>query len=118
MSAPLRVYLQEWLIVYTSAAQGEAARKECGDVYNRMYDKRVRSDHAKLIPASQEEPDRWEWQLQLFLWNLRGEFTSALDAAELASLLGDKTVTVRRYSTEEDDLLAYGKRRLRDDSRI
>ena len=109
-----RVYLPEWSIVYTSKARGHAGGRECRDVFAERYGGRVREGDWLEAPVSSQDPDSWEWTLQLRLPNRRGEFRDYADAAALAGELGGEARIVARFSDEEKQLLAYGTRLLHD----
>ena len=112
-----RVYLTEWLTVYTSDEVEVLGAGECRDVYSRKYAGRVRSADWRISSAREIRPS--PRCLQLRLPNLCGEFKDHNDALELASRLMDghkdgPCDLVRRGSDEEKELLEYGKKKLPD----
>jgi hypothetical protein len=112
--AVYRVYLDEWIIVYTSQARGDDGVQECEDAFAERWKGRVQDGHHRIIPASSRNPGQWESQVQLRLPNRRGEYAARENAEKLARDLGPGARIVERWSPEEDALLSYGKRRLRD----
>ncbi len=112
-----RVYLHEWLAVYTSDATGRDGVAECSDVFRRKYRGRVRDEDWRVVipgPAARDQPRC----VQLRRPNLHGEFKDYSDAVQLASeLLDDRGGTahvVQRGSDEERELLDYGRKMLPD----
>lgn len=103
-----RVYQREWMIIYTCMGDGP----ECQDYFASRYKGRVRDGdvRVRVLESSQ--------QLELNLWNLRGEYKDYADAVSLAGELtaGDDGVlasaVVQRGSAEERSLLDYGRKML------
>lgn len=113
--ATWRVYLREWLTVYTSDQLEVPGMAECKAHFAEKYEGRVRPDDMRWRGASGFRPQRY--CLQLNLWNLKGEFKDEADAVlRLAEHAGleEKPRVVPRGSAEEQALLEYGKRKLPD----
>jgi hypothetical protein len=108
-----RVYLTEWLTVYTADFMGSPGEQDCWDHFAGKYAGRVREKDREVASSA---PDWWP-VLRLRLPNLRGEFKDHGDALDLASELMDghkdgPCDLVRRGSDEEKALLEYGKKML------
>lgn len=102
-----RVYLAEWLIVYTSDSSGPEGVDECWDHFAGKYKGRVREDHRRVVPAitgrlGAEGP----YCLQLHLPNLQSESRDRIDGCVIG-------VQVQRGSPAEQELLDYGKKMLK-----
>ena len=122
--ATWRVYLCEWLIVWTSDADGPEGLDQCWDHFERTYKGRVRGEDRRVVPAIiGAEPGGHPYCLQLWLPNLRGEHKDR----DLADCLADEIAeappyggaglwleVVQRGSAEEQVLLDYGKKMLPD----
>lgn len=105
-----RVYLREWLTVYTAGYMGDVGEQECLEHFAAKYAGRVRDEDRKVVSAA---PDWWP-VLKLNLWNLKGEYRDRNPAADLLQAMGSNGHLVRRGSDEEKELLAYGKKMLPD----
>jgi hypothetical protein len=109
-----KVYLPEWLAVYTAGAFGISGEAECKYVFDRRFAGRVREEDWRLEAGSVTS------RLELRLPNLHGEFKHYSDAVGLASELvddrGGVAHVVQRGSPEEKALLEYGKKKLPDAS--
>lgn len=110
-----RVYLTEWLTVFTAGYMGLSGEQECRDHFDGKYAGRVRDADWRV---SRSGPAFWP-VLQLRLPNRRGEFKDHNDALKLASSLMDgyqdgPCDIARRGSPEEQELLDYGKKKLPD----
>jgi hypothetical protein len=110
-----RVYLTEWLTVYTAGYMGDAGEQDCLAHFARKYAGRVRDEDRRVTRTG---PAFWP-ALQLRLPNRRGEFKDYSDALEHASSLMDvfkdgPCDVVQRGSAEERELLEYGKKKLPD----
>jgi hypothetical protein len=114
-----KVYLPEWLIVYTSdAAGGLEGGAECRQHFHGKHRGRVRGEDWRVVPAiaGAERERHRPYCLQLRLPNLHGEFKDYSDAVQLASELvddrGGVAHVVQRGSPEERELLDYGRKML------
>lgn len=107
-----RVYLSEWLTVYTSDQLEVPGQEECKAAYARKYGGRVRQEDVRIKPAGRLRPSHQA--LQLRLPNLKGEFKDRTEAADLLQAMGSGGWLVRRGSPEEQELLDYGKKMLPD----
>ena len=113
--APWRVYLAEWLIVYTSDQDGKPGQEECESHFALKYAGRVRDEHWRIIPAvTGAAGAAGPHCLQLMLPNLKGEYKDE-DAFDVPWLAGDPRIVVRRGSSEEQALLDYGRKMLPQD---
>lgn len=116
--ATWRVYLSEWVTVYTSDASGGLdGGQECFQRFRDKYKGRVRNEDVQVVPAVAGAPrDAYRpYCLQLNLWNLRGEFKDEADAVlMLAAHAGieERPRVVQRGSPEEQALLDYGVKML------
>lgn len=109
-----RVYLREWLAVYSC----EGDSPECWDHFAAKYAGRVRDEDRRVRVTDTGQ------RLELSLWNRRGEFKDSEDAKMLAldlevgwhgpHLDSGPCRVVQRGSDEEKELLAYGKKKLPD----
>lgn len=108
--APWRVYLRDWVVVYTSDELEVPGRRECEAVYAEKYAGRVQTEDWRIRPAGQMRPSHQ--CLQLFLPNLKGEYGDRNPAADLLQAMGSGGWLVRRGSAEEQELLDYGKKML------
>src|SRR6185437_6577525 len=63
-----RVYLPEWLAVYTAGYMGDPGEQECRKYFARKYGGRVRDEDWRVRPGG---PDGWP-VLEVRLPNLRG----------------------------------------------
>jgi hypothetical protein len=106
-----KVYLPEWLIVYTAGVSGTEGRDECRRHFDGRYQGRMRSEDWRLVNTQYP-------QLQVRLPNLHGEFKDYSDAVALASELvddrGGTAHVVQRGSAEEKALLDYSRKMLPD----
>jgi hypothetical protein len=117
-----KVYLAEWLTVYTSDRVGqEAGEAECREYFTGKYAGRVRDADWRFtvfLPDAESLVSDRPVCLQLRLPNLHGEFKDYSDAVQAASeLLDDRGGTahvVQRGSAEERALLDYGKKKFPD----
>jgi hypothetical protein len=112
-----RVYLAEWVTVYTSDMFVRFGDDECEAVFGQRYKGRVRDGDWRVIPVTAGHPEAVVPRvLQLRLPNLRGEFKSEADAwwlaGELLDATGQSPHVVQRGSAEERALLEYGKKML------
>jgi hypothetical protein len=111
---PWRVYVREWMIVYTSDSSGPEGADECWDHFERLYKGRVRKMDRQVITDS---PHVHPYLLKLRLPNLKGEFRDQADARVLVSDLVDagcSSYMVQRGSEDEKVLLDYGRKMLPD----
>jgi hypothetical protein len=69
-----QLWRQEWVIVASSDAKGAEGKAEMEARFKAKYDERVEEGHWRILPVSQRNPDRWEYRLELFIWNVKGEF--------------------------------------------
>jgi len=104
-----RVYLPEWLAVYTAGYMGDPGEQECRKYFARKYGGRVRDEDWRVRPGG---PDGWP-VLEVRLPNLRGEFKDEAEATDCWIELPHARM-VRRGSAEERELLDYGKKKLPD----
>lgn len=113
-----RVYLPEYLIVYTSRAFGAAGVQECGRWFDENYKGKVLDTHQQIesfligLPEHHPEYANRPIRLKVRLYNLRGEYVERTDAERLVEELGPDAVIVARYSREDRKLRDYGKRKL------
>lgn len=110
-----RVYLQEWLTVYTAGYMGDPGKRECWEHFDRKYAGRVQLEDRKVV----SEAPGWFPALKLRLFNRRGEFKDPAEADREATRIFDPPAgctpeVVRRGSAEEQALLDYGKKMLPD----
>jgi hypothetical protein len=110
-----RVYLPEWVAVYTSHATGEEGRIECESHYREHYHGKVRDSDWRTVSASPDSPDGWQYLLQVRLPNRKGEWSDPRDAERQADGLGPLAQVAARFSDKERQITSYGTRRLRDD---
>jgi hypothetical protein len=113
--ATWRVYLTEWLIIWTSDASGPEGMAECVEHFERKYRGRVRAGDRRVVPAITGRGGGTDgpYCLQLKLPNLRGEYKDREDAEKKSFLLYAKyAALVQRGSAEEQALLDYGKKML------
>ena len=110
--ATWRVYLAEWLIVWTSDAFGPEGAGECRAHFGRRYKGRVREEDWRVEPAVPGRVVSGQQCLQLRLPNLQGEFKLRADVPVTGYVEGGHLV--QRGSAEEKELLAYGKKMLPD----
>lgn len=115
--APWRVYLAEWVAVYTSDSSGPEGADECWDHFERNYKGRVREEHRQVVATSPVKPGAYPYSLELRLPNLKGEFKDEAAAWMLSGELmtldaSPKPHVVRRGSPAEQALLDYGKKML------
>lgn len=108
-----RVYLREWLTVYTSDYNGERGMAECLQHLTQKYAGRVRVEDWQTVVADPMRPDGSARWLKLRLPNLRGEFKDRAEAMDWCIQLPHAQL-VQRGSDEEKELLAYGKKMLPD----
>jgi hypothetical protein len=107
-----KLYRREWLIVFASESNGAAGFDEASGHFNAKYEGRVfeqdfRVRSTALMPET--SPDDVPVYLELFLWNVKGEYKH-LRAARKDKRAGD--VIVVRNSRAEFDLLDYSKKKL------
>ena len=107
MSSPdatWRVYLAEWLIVWTSDADGPEGVDECWDYFERKYKGRVREEDRRVVPAiiGRGGGATGPYCVQLRLPNLQGEYKDEADARELSVervlMAGEAVSAVQRGS--------------------
>jgi len=115
--ATWRVYLAEWLIVYTSDELEVIGQRECEAVFARKYQGRLRDGDWRIRNPGAFRPGRRV--LQLRLPNLKGEYKDNADAVALASELMDAHPdgpcdVVHRGSAGEQALLDYSRKMLPD----
>ncbi len=119
--ATWRVYLAEWLTVYTSDATGGAGADECEGYFAAKYEGRVRDEDWRIEDLNRSP--LFHVQLQLWLPNLRGEYKDRRDAEKAADALAADPPydgaalfikVVQRGSPEERELLNYGRKMLPD----
>jgi len=114
-SATWRVYLREWLIVYTSDAAGPEGVDECWDHFAGKYKGRVRDQDRQVAATSSDRPGAYPYRLELRLPNLKGEYKDEADAVLLSAEhagIEEQPRVVRRGSPEEQELLGYGRKML------
>jgi len=114
-NATWRVYLPEWLTVYTSDASGSLdGGLDCLSWFRRSYSGRVRLEDHRVVPAAAAaEMDSYRpYCLQLRLPNLKGEFKDRNQAADLLQAMGGTDGLVRCGSPQEQALLDYGRKML------
>lgn len=117
--APWRVYLPEWLTVYTSDQMGEAGIAECQSHFAVKYEGRVHREDVVVTLARAGRPS--PACLKLRLPNLKAEHKDH-DLAQvwLQGMVSDMPEDTRggwiglvqRGSDEEKELLAYGVKML------
>ena len=114
--APWRVYMDEWLIVWTGDAPGPEGQAECLSHFQVKYQGRVRERDWRVVPGIRGvELARAPYCLQLRLPNLRGEYKDqdcALAQVASVSCPGRNAEVVRRGSAQERELLDYGRKML------
>jgi hypothetical protein len=109
-NATWRVYLPEWLIVYSSNAFTEQGKAECLQHFADRYAGRVREEDWRVVCSVTSKPGGWPYLLELRLPNLRGEFK---DRQDVPVYDAEDAYLVRRGSAEEQALLEYGKKMLK-----
>jgi hypothetical protein len=107
--APWRVYLKEWLIVYTSDRLEDYGQQECRDHFTKNYEGRIWPEDVQVRAVSQPGPQ--PQVLEFRLWNRHGEYKDRTGADELASVL-EGSVVVQRGSEDEQELLGYSRKML------
>lgn len=113
--ATWRLYVREWVCVYTSTASGTEGQDECRELFEKTYRGRVLDSEWRVVQGSHA---LFAW-LELFLPNLAGEFRDWAAADELSDELAEvnspaalSVFIVQRGTREERELLDYGRRRL------
>lgn len=109
-----KVYLPEWLTVYTSEEVGDKGRQECEVYFSSKYEGRVRQEDIGYEATSAYSPDQWPWRLKLQLPNIKGEFKTRVLAEEYVRRQGwqDRARVVARNSRDEYALKDYGVKKL------
>lgn len=102
-----RVYLQDWVIVYTSDEIGEKGVAEAQKLFSEKYLGRVRSAHVAIYSHG----PKYSAVLKLYLPLLRGEFKSRDAAQDEADVLGGAEV-VQRNSAADYKLREYGVKKV------
>jgi hypothetical protein len=106
-----RVYKSEWVVTYTSDAEGEDGERECEQKFVEVYEGRVRSDDSRTVPWSLSHPEWWPWLLELRLPTMKGEYSSRPLALEYARKIDGEVVL--EGSRADKRILGYGKLMLR-----
>ncbi len=102
--ATWRVYLREWLTVYTADVTGSDGRDECQRHFWSKYRGRVRGEDVMYVNTQYP-------QLQLRLPNLKGEFKDEADARWSFTVHAGQEEAPRVVqcgSPQEQALLEYG----------
>lgn len=115
--APWRVYLAEWVTVWTSDAAGPEGKAEALQHFRGKYRGRVRDEDWGVVPAfAGRELECPPYCVRLRLPNLQGEFKEEATANLLARKVRDdlelSPQVVQRGSEQEQALLDYGKKML------
>jgi hypothetical protein len=106
-----RLYSPQWLTFYTSLRTGEEGRIACSGAFVQ-YQGRVREEDWRIETPEQAYGRSF---LQLRVPNCEGEWVDRDEAERHAGEhTGHPHQVVRRGSSEERELLAYGTRRLRE----
>ena len=116
--APWRVYMDEWMAVWTSDALGPEGRAECLRHFQGKYQGRVREQDWRVVAAIfGMEMQRSPSCVQLYAPNLQGEYKDrdyALAQVDSLDCLGRDAEMVQRGSDREQVLLDYSRKMLRD----
>jgi hypothetical protein len=108
-----KVYLPEWIYVFTSTKVGDEGRAECEEYFAQKFEGRVYDHDVKYAPTSEACPSSWPWRLQLQLPNVKGEFkTQALAEEYVSRLCWEGAQVVARNSRAEYALRDYGQKKL------
>jgi hypothetical protein len=111
-----KVYMWDWIAVYTSDSDGNAGTVECLETYSDKYQGTVRDNQHRIEPAGES----WPSSLLLYVPALQGEFSDEADAEKhqgrLRSVMGNANETqvaiVVAGSDADKYLATYGKRKL------
>lgn len=106
-----RVWVPEWLVVFTSSASGESGLLEAQQHFASKYDERVRAEDVRYESTSASAPAEYPARLLLRLPNVKGEFKFR-DAAESYAQGKDGSTVVARNSREEYALREYSIKKL------
>lgn len=109
-----RVYLPEWEVVYISQAKGSDGKAECEQAFAERWKGKVDDADMQIVPVSAVDPARWQYWIRLKLPNLKAEYSYKPDAEREARGLGNAAIVLERWSRDEEELLSYGKRSLRE----
>lgn len=105
-----RIYAPQWLTFYTSMRTGDEGRTECFGAFVK-YQGRVHEDDWRIETPANSYGRSF---LQLRVPNCEGEWVDRdLAERQAGEHTGHPHQIVRRGSREEQELLAYGTRRLR-----
>lgn len=105
-----QVYVQDWLIVFTSHSESELGHAECMALFVEKYEGRVRGPDMKVVPVF--DIGVTKYYLELRLWNPLGEFKTeelAKDFADTVKESHPEFLIVGRNSREEQVLQDYSK---------
>jgi hypothetical protein len=107
------VYVTEFTEVYTSDSTGVLGLEECRSVFADKYARRVTDEEYRIVMQLTHQPSRY--RIELLLPNLRGEWKDGRKAQGEVKKAGPNAVSVRRGSSEEAEVLATLRRKLRDE---
>lgn len=114
--APWRVYLAEWVTVWTSDADGPEGKAEALQHFREKYRGRVRDEDWGVVPAfAGGELECPPYCVRLRLPNLQGEYKDEADARWSFTVHAGQEESpriVRRGSEQEQVLLDYGRKML------
>lgn len=96
-----KLYTDEWIVVYTSSAEGALGELECRTVFDKKYEGRVRKADVKFEPASAKTPTEYPFRLLLRLPNIKGEFKT-LELAEAHAESNFETWKIVTRNSRED----------------
>lgn len=115
--APWRVYLAEWVTVWTSDAVGLEGQAEALQYWREKYRGRVRDEDWRVVPAfAGRELECPPYCVRLRLPNLQAEYKDAADARwSFTTHAGQDEAprVVQRGSPEEQALLDYSRKMLK-----
>jgi hypothetical protein len=108
-----KVYVKDWLIVFTSPTDSELGMAECSVVFDDKFDGRVKESDSRITPMF--DTGLTKYYLELRLWNPVGEFKTeelAKDFAVSVYTAHPEFLIVGRNSRDEQVLQDYGKVKL------
>lgn len=105
-----RVWVPEWLIVFTSTKPGDAGEVEAKEFFLAKYHERVRDEDVRYTPISQKRA--YGTRLELRLPNIKAEFKHKADAEAYAASQFPGATIVARNSRDEYALREYGNKKL------
>lgn len=105
-----KVYVKDWLIVYTSDSDSELGMAECSVEFDEKYEGRVSEGDTRTTPMF--DTGITKYYLELCLWNPLGEFKTeelAKDFACTVEKSHPEFLIVGNNSRGEQVLQDYGK---------